>query len=706
MHISSVAGSKQSKSAKPQSTNQTPINPSTIEQSQTEQSIIEQSPVEQSAIDQSQTEQVPTKRPTIRRSTAKRSANRQPSTKKLGAKQSATEQSTTERPTTKKSATEPSMTEKPTTDRSTLGQSSSMGLPEGEQSTIVQGAKYIWHLPDSPSGAVLDLALSYNVSIPIMHTLVTRGMKTKEELDSYLFSTFERDVAHPSQLKDAQKAVDRIMAAIKNKEKILICGDYDVDGITSSAMMMACLLPLDAKINFFLPHRVRDGYGLSAKIVQRAAQNNYKVLITVDNGITAFDAAAQAKLLGVDLIITDHHRPYDAVPEAHAIINPHQSDCPYPYKKLAGVGVTFKLMSLLYELIGKQLPEKVYELLTLGTIADVVPLTGENRYWVRHGLHKVNAHESLALRVLKQNARFTKPALSSLDIGFSLTPQLNALGRLEDAREGVAFLIGSDEQQVARIGSILKELNEARRAVEKAVLVDVEADISAGKINIETERIIVASSSRWQQGVIGLVASRLVGAYNRPAILFSVNSQGIAKGSCRSIPGFNMFEALQEHKDILTTFGGHAQAAGLSLQADRLPELKARLEETIARIIPVFETKPRIRLDADITLAEVNAKLMSDMAHLEPFGNENSQPVFHLKQVTLLEAPQLLKDAHTKCMVFSDGVIKPVIFFNRPDVYNLLVEQKQDAFSLAVQATENHFNGRTSVELHGLDISL
>ncbi len=443
---------------------------------------------------------------------------------------------------------------------------------------------------------------------------------------------------------------------------------------------------------------------LSTKTVERAAQNQYKVLITVDNGITAFDAASRAKELGIDLIITDHHRPYATVPDAYAIVNPHQADCLYPYKTLAGVGVTFKLISLLYEHIGKDLPEKVYELLMLGTIADVVPLTGENRYWVRHGLSKVNAQESLALRVLKQNARYAKPSLSSLDVGFALTPQLNALGRLEDAREGVAFLIGSDEQRVTRIGMVLKELNEARRKVEKAVLSEVISQLEAQKSTLDTQRIILASSSQWQQGVIGLVASRLVSTYNRPALLFSINSQGIAKGSCRSVPGFNMFEALQEHKDILTTFGGHAQAAGLSLPADRLTELKARLEATITRSIPEFEAKPRITLDADITLPEVNTKLISDMALLEPFGNENTQPLFHLERVTLLEAPQLLKEAHTRCMVFADGIIKPVIFFNRPDVYTQLLEHRNDSFSLAVQVTENHFNGRTSVELQGLDI--
>ena len=471
-------------------------------------------------------------------------------------------------------------------------------------------------------------------------------------------------------------------------------------------MIMTCLLPLGAQINFFLPHRVRDGYGLSGKTMLRAAQNHYKVVITVDNGITAFDAAVEAKKAGIDLIITDHHRPYAEVPNAFAIVNPHQVDCPYPYKNLAGVGVTFKLMSLLYEQLQRPLPPKVYELLTLGTIADVVPLTGENRYWVRHGLHMLSESESLAMRVLKQNTRLTKSILSATDIGFSITPQLNALGRLEDARDGVSFLISTEEDKVAHIGTVLKELNEARRALEKHVLQDVEKSIQEKKIDVVADRVILASSSHWQPGVIGLVASRLVGAYNRPTILFSVNSQGIAKGSCRSVPGFNMFEALQEHKDILLTFGGHAQAAGLSLPVDKLPLLKERLEKTIREKMPTVDIKPQLQLDAEITLPEVNQKLMSDMAHLEPFGNENSQPVFYVKGASILEPPQLLKDAHTKCLLFAEGVIKPVIFFNRPDIYSMLAHKPDITVSCAVQATENHFNGRVSVELHGVDIAM
>ena len=571
--------------------------------------------------------------------------------------------------------------------------------------SCIEGSKYLWKLPNVDDSLVYTLARAYNISFSVMQVLLTRGLKTPAELDSYLFSSFEKDVPHPSLLKDAQKAVDRILLAIERKEKILICGDYDVDGITSSAMMMICLLPLGAQINFFLPHRVNDGYGLSVKAIQRAAQNKYTVVITVDNGITAFEPALEAQRLGIDLIITDHHKPHDQLPQAYAIIDPHQVDCTYPYKTLAGVGVSFKIMSLLYEKLGLELAPKVYELLLLGTVADVVPLTGENRFWVRHGLQLINKVESLSLRVLKQNARVIKPELSSTDIGFFITPQINALGRLEDARQGVKFLVGTQVPEVELVGKVLKELNEARKLIEKSVCDDVH-EIIAATVDLATERIIIASSDKWTPGVIGLAASRIVSMHNRPALLFHITKNNIAKGSCRSIIDFNMFEALSEHKDLLLSFGGHALAAGLSLPADKLPELKARLEATFARKLPLFEARPKIALDAEISLADVTKKLVSDMAYLEPFGNENGKPAFYLKNVTLIDKPILLKDAHVKCTVFADGIIKPVIFFSRPELYPLLCEHKDQPLSMAVYISENHWNGKVSVEFQGIDVAL
>lgn len=569
----------------------------------------------------------------------------------------------------------------------------------------VQGNKYLWKLASVDHQAVLDLASTYNLSLPIAQTVLARGFCSKEAINSYLFTSYEKEVAHPSLLKDAEKAVERILYAINNKEKILVAGDYDVDGITSSALMMICLMPLGADVNFFLPHRVHDGYGLSVKVVQRAAQNNYKVIVTVDNGITAFEPALKAKELGIDLIITDHHRPHDHVPEAYALVNPHQHDCPYPYKKFAGVGVIFKIITLLYEKLGKEIPQKAYELLLLGTVADVVPLTGENRYWVRHGLQYINGFESYSLKVLKHNGGIVKPVLSSIDIGFSIAPQINALGRLEDAREGVKFLIGSDMADVDRVGKTLYELNQARKEIERSIFADVKREIDSGAIDIAHENIIVAASNSWPPGVIGLVASRLVGAYGKPTILLHLTKEGIAKGSCRSIIEFNMFDALHDSRDLLNTFGGHSVAAGLALPATNIAALKERLEKRLLTFITPEDLKQKVTLDAEIKLSDVTDKFMHDLEYLQPFGNENSQPLFYLKNVVSLKAPMLMKDAHVKCSVFAEGIIKPLVFFNRPELFEQLLAYGDQPFDVAVQVTQNHWNNKISLELLGYDIA-
>ncbi len=572
--------------------------------------------------------------------------------------------------------------------------------------TTIQGAKYLWKLPCVDKQQVLNIASAYNLSIPVAQTLITRGYTSRESIDAFLFSSFEKDVAHSRLLKDADKAVDRIIAAINSKEKILVAGDYDVDGVTSAAMMMSCLLPLGANINFFLPHRVKDGYGLSTKIIDRAAASGYKVVITVDNGITAFEPAQRAKEHGIDLIITDHHRPHDHLPDAYAIVNPNQSDCLYPYKVLAGVGVTFKVLSYVYEKLGLEMPSKAYELLLLGTIADVVPLTGENRFWVRHGLNYINRVQSPSLQMLKQNGNLLdKPMVSATDIGFSIAPQINALGRLEDARQGVKFLIGSDAEQIQSIGKVLLELNQARKDIERAVLADVESAIKQGRIDVSTEQCILAASDTWPPGVIGLVASRLVGTYGRPTILLHLTKNGLAKGSCRSIPEFNMFNALQACHDLLKQFGGHAQAAGLSLPVANIPAFKARLEQLIAAQLTPADLIQKIAVDAEITLSEVTKRCLDDLAHLEPFGHENRQPLFYVQDAVLVQKPQLLKDAHVKCNVFADGVIKPVMFFNRPDLFPVLSAQEDKPCAIAVHMMENRWNGRVNIELQGIDLS-
>lgn len=570
----------------------------------------------------------------------------------------------------------------------------------------IQGTKYLWRLPDIDQRYALDLAATYNMSVPIMQTLLARGYTTKDTIDSFIFSSFEKDVAHSSLLKDADKAVDRILYALDHQEKILVFGDYDVDGITSSALMMHCLLPLGAQVNFFLPHRMRDGYGLSEKVVLRAAHNGYKLIITVDNGTTAIEPARVAKEQGLDLIITDHHQPHGQLPDAFALVNPHQPGCAYPHKNLAGVGVIFKVLSLLYERKKLPLPPKAYELLLLGTIADVVPLVGENRFWIRHGLQYVHQHESHALRVLKMNGKVTSPRMKAADIGFSITPQINALGRLEDPRQGVKFLIGTDERETEHVGKILLELNQARKELERAMVQEVVADVEALRINLDKEKIILAMRDTWPPGVMGLVASRLVGLYGRPAILLHISDDGIAKGSCRSIPEFNMFHALQEVSPLLERFGGHAMAAGLAVRTQNIPELKERLEQLIAAQVTSEDLRPKIVIDAQIKIPDVTKKFADDLAYLEPCGNHNPQPTFYIAQVALVQKPQLLKDAHVKCQVFADGVIKPLIFFNRPDLYASLTAQGPEPLDIAVRITENYWQGRSMIELTGVDVAL
>jgi len=571
---------------------------------------------------------------------------------------------------------------------------------------IISGEKYVWKIPAVDQQKIAVIASRYNLSFAVAQVLYSRGFTDESAIEAFLFSSFEDNVADARLMKDAEKAVDRLLVAMEKEEQILVFGDYDVDGITSSSLMMICLLPLGAKINYFLPNRVKDGYGLSTKIVERAAQNKYAVIVTVDNGITAIEQAKRAKELGIDLIITDHHRPHSEVPDAFAIVNPNQVDCAYPHKTLAGVGVTFKLISLLYEKKGLQLPPKAYELLLLGTVADVVPLIGENRFWVRHGLNYINKIESLSFKLLKSNGKVTKPKLSSMDIGFSITPQINALGRLEDPRQAVKFLIGTDVANAETVARVLLEMNEARKAIERSIVEEIEEQIRLKHIDVEHENVIIAASKSWPAGVIGLVASRFVSAYGKPTLLFHLTKDGLAKGSCRSIAEFNMFDALTASSDLIMQFGGHSVAAGLSLKVENLPELKSRLEALVASQLTPFDLQPKIKIDAEVTLSELNKKFIDDLEHLEPFGNSNDQPIFYVNNVVQVQKPQLLKDAHVKCFMFADGVIKPVIFFNRPELFALLNELYEKTFILAARVSENYWQDRVSIELIGVDIAV
>lgn len=571
---------------------------------------------------------------------------------------------------------------------------------------VVQGKKYRWYSKQTDGAVVKTIASRHNLSMPIAQTLCSRGFVSQQEIESFLFASREREVAHSSLLKDGVVAAERILQAIKDREKILIFGDYDVDGITSTSLLLVCLLPLGADINYYLPNRYKEGYGLSVSAVERAAKHGYSLLITVDNGISAHAAAERAQALGVDLIITDHHRPHKKLPQAVAIVDPNQDDCTYPYKKLAGVGVIFKIISLIYEMKKLDLPEKAYELLMLGTVADVVPLTQENRFWVRHGLAQVNRCRSLAMSVLAANSKLEKSRWGSLDIGFMIAPQINALGRLDDPREAVKFLISSHRDDVARVGSILKVMNDERKKVERKIYDEIESIIINKTIDLDRENIIIAASSHWPSGVIGLVAGRLMHNYGKPTFLFHERKDGTLRGSCRSIREFDIFAALQENKDLLLSFGGHSFAAGLTLKKTDVAEFKNRLEEKVAAELPPEVLQPKIELDAQCQLPDMTKKLLVDLEQLEPFGNSNVQPTFIFKEVTLLNPPVVFKDKHVKCSIFSQGVVKPVIFFNRPDLITFFNTVADQPFDIAGHVIKNEWQDSVKIEMQGLDVAV
>jgi len=411
-------------------------------------------------------------------------------------------------------------------------------------------------------------------------------------------------------------------------------------------------------------------------------------------------------IVGIDLIITDHHRPHGNLPDAYAIINPQRADCPYPFKYLAGVGVSFKLISLLYEKEKKVMPQKAYELDVLGTIADIVPLTGENRSKVQRGLLIIQKAESPAFSTLKENGNLKKEKISSTDIGFFITPQINALGRLDDPRDAVKFLIGTDENHIKEVGQTLLSLNETRKKLEKNYTEEVKNKIEKKIIDIEQDQIIIDASAQFPIGVIGLIASRLVALYHRPAIIFFLTTEGIAKGSCRSISQINIFNMLESCADLLIKFGGHAQAAGLSIKTENIPLLKNRLRELLLAQNIQYGEKQMLNIDAEISLADANPKLIADLEYLEPFGHQNDVPLFLFRKLHLLYPPKLLKEAHIKLQMFSHGTMREIIFFNRPELFPFFTQLEGQECAIIAKTNENFWNGKKNIELIGVDVCL
>ncbi|MFH1375323.1 MAG: single-stranded-DNA-specific exonuclease RecJ, partial [Patescibacteria group bacterium] len=505
----------------------------------------------------------------------------------------------------------------------------------------------------------------------------------------------EVELHPPETLCDLPRAVERIQQAIQNDERILIVGDYDADGVCASVILFKTLEELRAKVSVRLPHRSKHGYGLNEQFIQEAQDLKVSLIITVDNGISAHKEIELANEFGIDVIVTDHHLPPQQLPNAYAIINPRRPDCPYPNKDLSGAGVAFKLaLALLINqelrTANQELKSELLALATIGTVADVCSLTGENRALVKAGLAKIAESKNIGLRAILKTSGLDK-SISAEDVGFRIAPRLNAAGRLDDALLAFQTLInGKGAQQ-------LEQLNLDRRQLTEKML--TEAEESLGEI--ADKRILIASGANFHPGVIGLAAGRLAEKYHRPTIVMSAE-KGMLTGSCRSpLPNFNITEALAELEDLLTKFGGHSAAAGFTLLTENREAFAKRLTEIAENKIQAEELIPVLYLDLEVSEADLNFKLLSDLQKLAPFGAGNSEPILLWKSAPLSEVRTVGSDSsHLRLKV---GKRKsPAIAFRFGEFAEEISKRKE--VDLAFTLAENIWNGSRELQLKITDL--
>ncbi|MCE9626925.1 MAG: single-stranded-DNA-specific exonuclease RecJ [Candidatus Eisenbacteria bacterium] len=554
--------------------------------------------------------------------------------------------------------------------------------------------QWVLHPSHSPEAAQ-ELVRALGVPLAMAHALVNRGIATREAAIRFLEPEIE-NLHEPSEMLDLERAADRIFAAVRDRERILVHGDYDVDGITSTFLLHSALLELGADAQCRIPARLRDGYGLSVDAIDEAHRRGCKLVVTVDCGITANEAVAHARTLGIDVVVTDHHEPPAVLPEAVAIVNPLRPGCPYPFKSLAGVGVTFKLVErLLRTLGGLDRARNYLDAVALGTIADVVPLVGENRVLARLGLSVLNERKNVGLRALIEQAKLSDKQITSGHVAFVLAPRLNAAGRIGEAEEALQLLQETDPARAEKSAQKLEKLNNERRSMNNAVLEDA-LDRVKRECGYPDCSSILLWSEGWHAGVIGIVASRLVEEYQRPAVLVALTGD-MGRGSGRSLPGLDLTRLLDGCGDLLLSHGGHAFAAGLSVSRDRLPALRERFERLVREQREPGDFVQRLEFDADLTAGECDMELVEWLERMAPHGLGNTEPLFRMSGVNLESVQVVGGGKHLKLRVSDDtGEVETIGFGLGKHADEL---ERAGRADLAFVPTRNEWNGRESVQL-------
>lgn len=559
-------------------------------------------------------------------------------------------------------------------------------------------------IKDADTAVVDRLAAELGVSQLLARILACRKLSTFEACKKY-FRPELSDFHDPFQFEHMQKAVNRITAAINNHEKIVVHGDYDVDGVTATVLLIRVLKKMGAVCDCYLPNRLTEGYGMSIEGVDAISRQQGKVIITVDCGITAHKAIAHAEKLGIDVIVTDHHEAHEELPNACAILDPKVEGCDYPDKYLAGVGVALKLCQALARVSGytDSLWMEHLDIVSLGTAADIVPLVGENRIIVKYGFKQLADTQSIGLRKLIAFQGIAGKRLSTSDVVFQLAPCINAAGRLGDSMRGVKLLLSEDEAEAALYAKELVEMNQERRALDAYVQDQASAWI-LDNIDLNREHAIVAGEADWHAGVIGIAASKMVEKFCRPAFLFSIDNDGLARGSGRSVRGLHLLDALSECSDLLETYGGHKAAAGASVKVENLPRFRARFNEAVSRRISLEELVPRVYADAEIEVAQLTPKFFNILKQMEPFGPGNMRPVLLCHDLRHRYEPRIVGKKHLKMTVTKEGQVMDAIAFNFGERFDEV--KYSDNFSLAFSLEENTWNGRTTLQMKVKGVAL
>ena len=565
-----------------------------------------------------------------------------------------------------------------------------------------------WQFVQTEQPLVDEIASAFDVHPIIARIISNRGFRDHAGIDKFLHGRLS-DLYDPFLLNDMERAVERVLEAVARREHIMVYGDYDVDGITSVALLSSLFTTMQASHGYYLPNRITEGYGISKEGIDRCRESKANLIITVDCGINSIDEIAYARSLGMNVIVTDHHEPSDALPDCLAVINPKRADNTYPFTDLAGVGVTFKLVHGLVSRAVERgmlqrsdvnLKDKL-DLVALGTVADTVTLLDENRILVKHGLRQLSRSGRIGLQELKAVSNVNEE-ITSYDVAYRLAPRLNAVGRLGDARSGVELLCSEDEKEAFNLATLIEQNNRRRQTIEQEILREVEAAV-ADTIDLDGTRTIVLASDRWHLGVVPIVASRIAKTYHRPTAIISVDG-GIGKGSARSVGDIALLDTLRECEDLLESYGGHRLAAGFQILPENVEPFTARFEEVIRRRYPGDEPfLPSLSIEVETDLGEMGLNFVRQLQVLEPFGHGNPQPVFASRGVYLKWSPKLVGSNHLKLWFESkDSVVEGIGF-----AMGELLPQLRDSearYDIAYIPRLNYFRGEETVQLLIRDI--